>query len=136
MPQTVVPKQCSAITKKGTRCLNPAILGDLHCRIHSKPSPKDPGGSGNLAKVGLQAFFEALLKVGIQTAIQILHKFFSVTYVNVFGLTKIDADELDNELVIIGLGEWFQRLSPEQQQRAVEVLQARANERTMSAGAS
>lgn len=33
------PKQCEAITKKGTRCKNNALMNSKYCQVHQAKSP-------------------------------------------------------------------------------------------------
>jgi hypothetical protein len=70
---TIVPKRCEALTTRKVRCRNQAILGDVHCRVHSKPQPnEDPSRPTRFGKSALKGAGEAVVKLATRTLIEVL----------------------------------------------------------------
>jgi hypothetical protein len=132
--QSIIPKQCSAITKKGKRCSNQAILGTSLCKVHTKPSPGDaPSLLKQYAKVGLEAFFTAVMKVGIQTAIEHFHK------LHLLGALASDPyqDKVDPSTITMdNLGTWYSTLDNHTQERILASLLGLEEKKTFTAGGS
>jgi hypothetical protein len=126
--QSIIPKQCSSTTKKGMRCSKQAILGESHCRIHSRPSPKVPPGgmSSSLRKAALEAFFTAVLKISIPWAIDHLHRLYRAG--------KINAKPKPDIRTMEELGTWYDSLTPETQERVLAYVQEVPAEKYFKAG--
>ncbi len=117
---SIIPKQCSAITIKGKRCRNQAIAGAAKCKIHTRPSPTDPTEiSSNFKKVALQAFLDAVVKIGIQKVIEYIALLINPQFAQ--SLAKLKRPSFLNkppeEVTIEELGDWFNALPLEWQKR-------------------
>jgi hypothetical protein len=130
---SVIPRQCSAITKKGKQCRKPAILGATTCKVHARPSPRDtPGVMAGLPKVALSAFFEAVVKVGIQFVVEHVHELWQngVLHERPLFFSK-QADSITTE----ELEAWYDALDSQTQAIILKDLRTpHKTERTFQAG--
>jgi len=118
--QHIVPKQCSAITTKGKRCRNQAVPGTGTCKVHSRPSPGDPSYSArHMAKIGLQIFLEAVVKIGIQKTIEYI-----VTLMSAWKTLKRPpfTEKTARKITLEDLGDWYSSLNPQWQKRILRAL--------------
>jgi hypothetical protein len=123
---SLILRRCSEITVKGSQCRNHAVSGGTLCNRHVGPKPTDAGGD-NVTNLAQQAFFEVVLKVGMQSAIAGIMELWRTGVLKNFppftlkGTTPFSA---------VDLGAWYSSLDPVSRQRTQTVLALRIENKT------
>lgn len=130
---SIVPRQCNAITKQGKRCKRQAILGELQCVIHSRPSPKDPPSPKlSLAKIALDAFLSVIAKEGVKFVFEkIVEHLGNVSFSERRLFTRVR-----RKATTENLAQWFATLKPQSQQTILQAIKNSKKARYLSAGGS
>jgi hypothetical protein len=128
---SLTPRQCSALTAKGWQCRKQAIIGGTVCNKHAE-SALTHAGTRKVAKLGDQIFFETVLQIGMQSAID---KILGLCRAGVLNESPLFAQKRGTPLTLIDLGLWYDSLDPASREQTQEVLlRCTGNKRTSAAG--